>query len=137
LQALLTAICLQSVCRVSAFRIRQMSLNDRDTHCGTGVSFSPIPDRRFHLALIVGPRRLSQSGDRDEVPAISDPSVLLQSELRRTMLMTDSRTESVRLNCSLLMRQEVFCRNNGSLEKLIARRAFHGVPTSALPSFVC
>jgi hypothetical protein len=54
-----------------------MSLNDRDTHSGTGVSFSPIPDRRFHLALIVGPRRLSQSGDRDEVPAISDPCILL------------------------------------------------------------
>src|SRR6266568_2489735 len=50
------------------------------------------------------------------------------------MLMTDSRQESVRLNCSLLMRQEVFCRNNGGLEKLIAGSAFHGVPTSALPS---
>src|SRR6266480_7147323 len=50
------------------------------------------------------------------------------------MLMTDSRQESVRLNCSLLMRQEVFCRNNGGLEKLIAGGAFHGLPTSALPS---
>src|SRR5437762_5789240 len=44
------------------------------------------------------------------------------------MLMTDSRQESVRLNRSLLMRQEVFCRNNGGLEKLIARGAFHGFP---------
>jgi len=26
------------------------------------------------------------------------------------------------------MRQEVFCRNNGGLEKLIARGAFHGFP---------
>jgi len=71
-----------SYCRVSPFRVRQMSLNDRDTHSGTGISFSPIPDRRFHLALIVGPRRLSQSGDRDEVAAISDPCVLLQRELQ-------------------------------------------------------
>ena len=71
-----------SYCRVSQFRVRHISLNDRDTHSGTGVLFSPIPDRRFHLALIVGPRRLSQSGDRNEVPAISDPSVLLQSELQ-------------------------------------------------------
>jgi len=85
------AICLQyvlsrfaiSYCRVSQFRVRHISLNDSDTHSGTGVLFSPIPDRRFHLALIVGPRRLSQSGDRDEVPAISDPSVLLQSEFGR------------------------------------------------------
>jgi hypothetical protein len=69
-------------CRVSPFRIRQMSLNDRDTHPGTDVSFSLIPDRRFHLALIVGPRRLSQSGDRDEVAAISDPCVLIQRELQ-------------------------------------------------------
>ena len=58
-----------SYCRVSQFRVRHISLNDSDTHSGTGVLFSPIPDRRFHLALIVGPRRLSQSGDRDEVPA--------------------------------------------------------------------
>ncbi len=71
-----------SYCRVSQFRVRHISLNDSDTHSGTGVLFSPIPDRRFHLALIVGPRRLSQSGDRDEVPAISDPCILLQSELQ-------------------------------------------------------
>jgi len=70
-----------SYCRVSPFRVHQTSLNDRDTHSGTGVLFSPIRDRRFHLTLIVGPRRLSQSGDHDEVPAVSDPSVLLQSEL--------------------------------------------------------
>ena len=56
-------------CRVSPFRIRQMSLKDRDTHSGT-------------LALIVGPRRFSRSGDRDEVAAISDPCILLQSELQ-------------------------------------------------------
>src|SRR5437870_9442069 len=37
------------------------------------------------------------------------------------MLMTDSRQESVRLNCSLLMRQEVFCRNNGGLKSLLPR----------------
>jgi len=71
-----------SYCSVSQFRVRHISLNDRDTHSGTGVLFSPIPDRRFHLVLIVGPRRLSQSGDRDEVPAISDPCILLQSELQ-------------------------------------------------------
>jgi len=44
-----------SYCRVSPFRVRQISLNGRDTRSGTGVLFSPIPDRRFHLALIVGP----------------------------------------------------------------------------------
>jgi hypothetical protein len=36
-----------SYCRVSQFRVRHISLNDRDTHSGTGVSFSPIPDGRF------------------------------------------------------------------------------------------
>src|SRR5882724_220699 len=44
------------------------------------------------------------------------------------MLMTDSRQESVRLNCSLLMRQEIFCRNNGGLEKLIAGAHFTVLP---------
>src|SRR6266513_4095728 len=44
------------------------------------------------------------------------------------MLMTDSRQESVCLNCSLLMRQEVFCRNNGGLEKLSPEGHFTAFP---------
>src|SRR6266480_1766800 len=44
------------------------------------------------------------------------------------MLMKDRRQEGVRLNCSLLMPQEVFCRNNGGLEKLIAQGHFTAFP---------
>lgn len=125
-----------SYCRVSPFRVRQMSLSDRDTHSGTRVSFSPIPDRRFYLALIVGPSVSRQA----EIVTRSQPSAILASCYRANWQINAydrCRQKSVRLNCSLLMRQEVFCRNNGGLEKLIAGGAFHGVPTSALPSFAC
>src|SRR6266568_254604 len=64
-----------SYCRVSPFRVRQMSLNDRDTHSGTGISFSPIPDRRFHLALIVGPSVCREG----EIVTRSQPSAILAS----------------------------------------------------------
>ena len=69
-------------CRVSPFRIRQMSLNDRDTHSGTGVLFSPIPRQAFSSSAHRWPQRFSRSGDRDKVAAISDPCILLQSELQ-------------------------------------------------------
>jgi hypothetical protein len=62
-------------CRVSPFRICQMSLNDRDTHSGTGVSFSPIPDGRFDLALIVGPGVCRKA----EIVTRSQPSAILAS----------------------------------------------------------
>jgi len=125
-----------SYCRVSPFRFRQMSLNDKDSHSGTGVSFSPIPDRLFLLALIVGPSVCREA----EIVTRSQSSAILASCYRANWQINtydNSRQERVRLNCSLLMRHEVFCRNNGGLEKLIARGAFHGVPTSALPSFAC
>ena len=68
-------------CRVSLFRIRQMALNDRDTHSGTGVSSRPYRTGVF-ISAHRWPQRFSRSGDRDEVAAISDPCILLQSELQ-------------------------------------------------------
>ena len=69
-------------CRVSPFRIRQMSLNDRDTHLRYRRFILAHTRRAFLSSAHRWPQRFSRSGDRDEVAAISDPCILLQSELQ-------------------------------------------------------